>query len=163
MTGSGSVNWLRQRVKWVCGHAVNSSPQSNLQSFKEIRGCNDEAFKFFLSAFTAVMSLTILITCHFLHFICWQSPCSEKEVFSLLRRLHVWLQKKKSGAGGVAGVKQIFAQAPDMNAVAFWPEVPVYLLHSQPATINISLFCHWCYIRLKCFGTNCPISAELFA
>ena len=119
MTGSGSVNWLRQRVKWVCSHAVDSSPQSNLQSFKEIRGCNDEAFKFFLSAFTTVMSLTILVTCHFQHFICGKALTVKRGFSACLHDCMFDFRKKVSGAGGVAGVKLIFAEALDMNVVGF--------------------------------------------
>lgn len=37
MTGSGTMNWLRQSAKWVFSHAVNSSPQLNVQSFRKLQ------------------------------------------------------------------------------------------------------------------------------
>ena len=68
MTGSGTMNWLRQGE-------MGLQPCSQLQFmleypiFQEITGCNDKALKFFLSAFTTVMSLTVLVTWAFQHFI----------------------------------------------------------------------------------------------
>lgn len=47
-----------------------------------------------------------------------------------------------------------------MNMIGF-----VCLLHTPPATINIFTFCHRCCVEResKCFGTNGPISVELFS
>lgn len=62
MTGSVTVNWLRQQEKWVYSRGVNSSPQANVLSFEEMTGCNGKALKFFLAILTTVVSLTRLVT-----------------------------------------------------------------------------------------------------
>lgn len=113
MTGSGTMNWLRQSAKWVFSHAVNSSPQLNVQSFQEITGCNDKAFA---SAFTTVMRLTILITCHFQHFSCGRELDGEKERGFQASQMIVCLtsEQNQCGAEDMDDVQSSYLQNPEI-------------------------------------------------
>lgn len=64
------------------------------------------------------MSLSVLVTCHVLHFVYSEALTVKRSFSGSLATCMFDLNNKERGVGGVAGLKLMFEESPDANVAA---------------------------------------------